>query len=74
MKDETKHLLSGSAIAERLMRAGGTYRVAWSREARKYVATCSAFPSISHLDDSPVDAVRGLIDLIPYVQADDAPE
>jgi predicted HicB family RNase H-like nuclease len=47
-----------------------TYRVSWSEEDREHVGTCLEFPSLSHLADDPVDALRGIRELVADVVAD----
>lgn len=36
------------------------YRVAWSEEDREYVGTCTEFPSLSWLDESPEKTLIGI--------------
>lgn len=40
------------------------YRVFWSDEDQEYVATCSRYPSLSHLEIDPECALLGLVQLI----------
>lgn len=42
----------------------GPWKVAWSPEDREYVATYSAFPSLSWLGRSPQEASDGLVGLV----------
>jgi len=46
------------------------YQVFWSEEDGEWVATCDAFPSLSHLDEKPTGALEGLLDLIRTVELD----
>ncbi len=41
-----------------------TYRVSWSDEDQEFVATCAEFPSLSHLADSQLGAIKGLRELV----------
>lgn len=47
-----------------------TYRVAWSKEDREFVATCLEFPSLSWLAESQVGALEGLEAVVRDVVAD----
>lgn len=47
-----------------------TYRVIWSEEDQEYVGLCAEFPSLSYLDESQVDALKGIVDLVEQVVAD----
>lgn len=40
------------------------YNLKWSAEDREYVATCSDYPSLSYLDPNPLNAMKGLLDII----------
>lgn len=40
------------------------YRVTWSPEERKHLATCAEFPALSWLADTPEDALIGVRDLV----------
>ena len=46
------------------------YRVIWSEEDGEHVATCAEFPSLSHLDTDPIEALRGMQALVADVVAD----
>ena len=46
------------------------YRVIWSEEDGEHVATCAEFPSRSHLDVDPIEALRGIRALVADVVAD----
>lgn len=46
------------------------YRVIWSEEDREYVGLCAEFPSLSHLDETPVAALQGMIALVKGVVAE----
>jgi len=37
-----------------------SYRVIWSEDDREYAGLCAEFPSLSWLDTSPEDALRGI--------------
>lgn len=41
-----------------------TYRVFWSNEDEAYIGVCAEFPSTSHIDDTQVEAFKGIIELI----------
>jgi predicted HicB family RNase H-like nuclease len=47
-----------------------TYRVIWSAEDREFVGLCAEFPSLSHLDETQVGALRGIGALVADVVAD----
>lgn len=47
-----------------------TYRVSWSDEDHEHVGTCAEFPSLSHLDPDPVEALRGIQNLVSNVVAE----
>jgi predicted HicB family RNase H-like nuclease len=47
-----------------------TYRVTWSEEDGEYVGTCAEFPSLSHLADDRIEALRGIAALVRNVVAD----
>ncbi len=47
-----------------------TYRVEWSPEDDEWVGLVAEFPSLSWLAPDPVDAVRGVRDLVDGVVAD----
>ncbi|OBH75927.1 hypothetical protein A5681_09825 [Mycobacterium scrofulaceum] len=47
-----------------------TYRVRWSDEDGEHVATCAEFPSLSHLDADPAEALTGIRQLIAEVVED----
>jgi predicted RNase H-like HicB family nuclease len=47
-----------------------TYRVSWSEEDGEYVGTCAEFPSLSHLDAAPEQALRGIRALVNDVVVD----
>jgi predicted HicB family RNase H-like nuclease len=46
------------------------YRVIWSEEDQEYVGLCAEFPSLSYLDESQVDALKGIVDLVEQVVQD----
>ncbi len=37
-----------------------TYRVTWSEEDGEFVGLCAEFPSLSWLDETPEDALKGI--------------
>jgi predicted HicB family RNase H-like nuclease len=41
-----------------------TYRVTWSDEDEEYVGLCAEFPSLSWLDESQEEALRGIRQLV----------
>ena len=47
-----------------------TYRVSWAEEDGEHVGTCAEFPSLSHLDPDPQQALRGIRALVTDVVAD----
>lgn len=47
-----------------------TYRAEWSPEDDEWVGLVAEFPSLSHLDADPVEAIRGIRDLVEAVVAD----
>ncbi len=47
-----------------------TYRVTWSEDDNEYVGLCAEFPSLSHLDESHIAAMQGMLDLVKEVVAD----
>jgi predicted HicB family RNase H-like nuclease len=46
------------------------YRVTWSPEDSEWVGTCLEFPSLSHLDASPGEALQGIADLVEFAVED----
>jgi hypothetical protein len=46
-----------------------TYQVIWSEGDREFVGLCIEFPSLSHLDRTPVVALRGIMNLVKGVVA-----
>ena len=47
-----------------------SYRVLWSPEDEEWVGTCLEFPSLSNLDSDPLDALRGITDLVEFAIED----
>lgn len=47
-----------------------TYRVTWSEDDKEYVGLCAEFPSLSHLDDSHINAMQGILGLVKNVVED----
>ena len=41
-----------------------TYRVTWSEDDSEYVGLCAELPSLSWLEDSPENALRGIRKLV----------
>ena len=41
-----------------------TYRVTWSEDDKEYVGLCAEFPSLSWLDTTPENALRGIRNVI----------
>lgn len=46
------------------------YRVSWSDEDEKYLATCVEFPSLSWLDSAPEKALSGIRKVVAECVAD----
>ena len=53
-----------------LQRDHYTYRVTWSEEDGEYVGLCAEFPSLSWLDQSPEDALKGIRQVVAEVVKD----
>ena len=47
-----------------------TYRVTWSEDDKEYVGLCAEFPSLSWLDKTPENALRGIRTTISDVVED----
>jgi predicted HicB family RNase H-like nuclease len=47
-----------------------TYRVTWSEEDNEYVGLCAEFPSLSWLEPSPEEALKGIRQTVSQVVAD----
>ncbi len=47
-----------------------TYRVTWSEDDKEYVGLCTEFPSLSHLDETPVAAMEGVLKLVQDIVED----
>lgn len=47
-----------------------TYRVTWSDEDQEYVGLCAEFPSLSWLDSSPEEALKGIREVVADVVKD----
>jgi predicted HicB family RNase H-like nuclease len=47
-----------------------TYRVIWSEEDREFIGLCAEFPSLSHLDESQLEALTGITSLVADVVSD----
>ena len=47
-----------------------TYRVEWSPDDGEYVGLVAEFPSLSWLEESPVDAMAGIVKLVAEVIED----
>lgn len=47
-----------------------TYRIVWSEEDGEHVGLCTEFPSLSHLDSTPVKAMKGIMSLVKNVVVD----
>jgi predicted HicB family RNase H-like nuclease len=47
-----------------------TYRIFWSEEDGEYVGLCAEFPSLSWLDPSPEEALKGIRQVVAGVVAD----
>ncbi len=53
-----------------LQRDHYTYRVTWSEEDGEYVGLCAEFASLSWLDQSPEDALKGIRKVVAEVVKD----
>lgn len=47
-----------------------TYRVTWSEEDNEYVGLCAEFPSLSWLEPTPEDALKGIRQTVAEVVRD----
>ena len=47
-----------------------TYRVLWSEEDQEFVGLCAEFPSLSWLESSQEEALRGIVALVKNTLAD----
>ncbi|MFH2040108.1 MAG: toxin-antitoxin system HicB family antitoxin [Chloroflexota bacterium] len=47
-----------------------TYRVTWSEEDNEYVGLCAEFPSLSWLEPSPEEALKGIRLVVAQAIAD----
>jgi len=47
-----------------------TYRVTWSEEDDEYIGLCAEFPSLSWLEPSPEDALKGIRQIVAQVVTD----
>jgi predicted HicB family RNase H-like nuclease len=47
-----------------------TYRVTWSEEDQEYIGLCIEFPSLSWLDQSPEEALKGIRQVVAEVVND----
>jgi len=47
-----------------------TYRVIWSEEDTEHVGLCAEFPSLSHLTDTHLKAMKGIMSLVNDVIKD----
>jgi len=41
-----------------------TYRVTWSEEDQEHVGLCAEYPSLSWLDETPLSALAGIMDVV----------
>lgn len=48
-----------------------TYKVFWSEEDGEWVATCDQQPYMSNLDADPVEALKGMIQLMQAVEKEE---
>ncbi len=62
----------GMVVAENVAARANryTYRTTWSEEDQGFVGLCAEFPSLSHVDDSPVKALVGITGLVADVVVD----
>lgn len=47
-----------------------TYRVFWSDEDDAYIATAAEFPGLSSIEDTPAEALCGMVDLVDFTLSD----
>jgi len=47
-----------------------TYRVTWSEEDEEYIGLCAEFPSLSRLEPSTEEALKGIRQAVAQVVAD----
>lgn len=47
-----------------------TYRICWSSEDEEYVGLCAEFPSLSWLDETPEEALKGIRQVVAEVVLD----
>jgi len=47
-----------------------TYRVTWSEEDQEHVGLCAEFSSLSWLEDTPEDALKGIRNLVRQCVSD----
>lgn len=47
-----------------------TYRVTWSEEDQEHVGLCAEFPSLSWLDQTPEDTLKGIRQVVADVVKD----
>lgn len=47
-----------------------SYGIIWSEEDKEYVGLCTEFPSLSWLDETPEDALKGIRAIIADVVID----
>ena len=47
-----------------------TYRVYWSEEDKEHVAKCAEFPSLSYLEKTPTNAIKGIVRTVESVIED----
>lgn len=47
-----------------------TYRIVWSEEDGEHVGLCTEIPSLSHLDSTPIKAMKGIMFLVKSVISD----
>jgi predicted HicB family RNase H-like nuclease len=47
-----------------------TYRITWSNEDREYVGLCAEFPSLSWLDKTQEEALKGIRKLVAEAVSD----
>jgi ribosomal protein L11 methylase PrmA len=52
------------------MKNGYTYRIVWSEADKEHVGLCAEFPSLSHLDADPKQALAGIMNLVADVVED----
>ena len=48
------------------------FTVEWSEAAQMWVGICSQYPSLAHMDTTPMAALMGVRELVPDAEMEDA--